>query len=155
MFSGVPPSSQEHIDRAISLNPSDPNLFYLRGRWEYEVAALSWLEKKAASALYATPPDATFDEALEDFMRVEGFNGGGVWKANLMMVAKVSSAPACLQDCVGLVSACCCCSQCHIKLGDMDAAIDWLQKSRQLAVVTSEVSESSGSATENKRKAEF
>lgn len=83
-------ASQEHIDTAISLNPSGPNLFYLRGRWEYEVAALSWLEKKAAAALYATPPDATFNEALEDFMRVESLNGGGVWKANLMMVAKVS-----------------------------------------------------------------
>jgi hypothetical protein len=54
------------------------------------VAGLSWLEKKAAAALFATPPDSTFNEALDDFMRVEHLNGGGVWKANLMLIAKVS-----------------------------------------------------------------
>lgn len=54
------------------------------------MAGLSWLEKKAAAALYTTPPNSTYMEALEDFMRVESFNGGGVWKANLVMVAKVS-----------------------------------------------------------------
>lgn len=81
---------QEHIDTAISLKPDSPNLFYLRGRWSFEVAGLSWLEKKAAAALYATPPDATYDEALSDFMTCENLKGG-VWKSNLMMVAKVRS----------------------------------------------------------------
>ena len=91
----LPPlfASQEHIDTAISLNPSDPTLYYLRGRWEYEVAGLSWLEKKAAAALYATPPESTFDEALGDFMQVESLNGGGTWKVNLMMIGKVSCPP--------------------------------------------------------------
>ena len=54
------------------------------------MAGLSWLEKKAAAALYATPPDATFNEALEDFMHVESMDGAGLWKANLLMVAKVT-----------------------------------------------------------------
>lgn len=79
---------QEHIDTAISLSPSNANLFYLRGRWSYEVAGLSWLEKKAAAALYATPPEATFAEALEDFMRAKSLCEAP-WKANILMVAKV------------------------------------------------------------------
>lgn len=55
------------------------------------MAGLSWLEKKAAAALYAAPPSATYAEALSDFMKVEELKGG-IWKANLQMVAKVSLA---------------------------------------------------------------
>lgn len=106
---------KEHIDTAISLNPNEPSLFYLRGRWGFEVAGLSWLEKKAAAALFATPPEATFEEAMADFMRVESMDGAGTWKANLLMVAK-----------------------CHHMLKDLDAAMNWVQKSLQLRAVTSE-----------------
>lgn len=73
---------------AISLNSNEPNLYYLRGRWSYEVASLSWLEKKAAAAIFAAPPNASYAEALQDFTRVEELTPG-VRKANLMMIAKV------------------------------------------------------------------
>lgn len=106
---------KEHIDAAISLNSNEPNLFYLRGRWSYEVASLSWLERKAATALYATPPNSTFDEALEDFVRVESLGRERAWKANLLCIAK-----------------------CHFKLGDSATAMDWLRKSLLLEAVTSE-----------------
>ena len=125
---------QEHIDTAISLSPNNANLFYLRGRWAYEVAGLSWLEKKAASALYATPPEATFVEALEDFMRVENLCEAP-WKANLMMVAKVGYAG----DVTVMTSGPSNPIQCHIKLGDTPTAMNWLQKALQLDVVTTEV----------------
>lgn len=59
------------------------------------MAGLSWLEKKAAAALFATPPEATFEEAMADFMRVESMDGAGTWKANLLMVAKVMLSPHC------------------------------------------------------------
>ena len=91
----LPPShhsrSQEHIDIAISINPDSADLYHLRGRWCYEVAGLSWLEKKAAGALYATPPEATYDEALGDFMKVEELRPD-TWKANLLYVGKVREA---------------------------------------------------------------
>jgi hypothetical protein len=79
---------QEHIDRAIELRPEEPILHYLNGRWCFEVAGLSWLEKKAAAALFATPPEATYEQALGFFMKSEELSPG-TWKANMLMVAKV------------------------------------------------------------------
>ncbi len=35
-----------------------------------QVAGVSWLEKKAAAALFATPPEATYADALACFMKV-------------------------------------------------------------------------------------
>ena len=35
-----------------------------------QVASLSWLERKAAGALFATPPTSTYEEALESFKKV-------------------------------------------------------------------------------------
>ena len=43
----------------------------MRGRFSFSVASLSWLERKAASAFFATPPTATYDDALKDFLEVE------------------------------------------------------------------------------------
>ena len=35
-----------------------------------QVAGVSWLERKGASALFASPPESSFDEALRNFMKV-------------------------------------------------------------------------------------
>ena len=37
------------------------------GRWHYNVADLAWYERTIASAIYATPPEGTFEEAIEYF----------------------------------------------------------------------------------------
>lgn len=105
---------KEHIDKAISLNPDYPTLHYLSGRWCYEVASLSWLEKKAAAALYATPPEATYDESLQCFMTAEELNPGR-WKGNMLMVAK-----------------------CHVKLGDVPTAVEWLNRAYNLPTITTD-----------------
>ena len=86
---------QEHIDKAIELRPEEPILHYLNGRWCFEVAGLSWLEKKAAAALFATPPEATYEQALGYFMKSEELNPG-TWKANMLMVAKVRDSRSCI-----------------------------------------------------------
>ncbi|CAJ0942740.1 unnamed protein product, partial [Mesorhabditis belari] len=56
------------LDKAIALNGNDSTLLHLRGRYAFGIANLSWLERKAASAFFATPPEATIDEALADFV---------------------------------------------------------------------------------------
>ncbi len=60
-----------HVLRAIELNPTDGINHFLLGRWCFEVASLSWWERKAAAALFAAPPEATFDETLDLFLRAE------------------------------------------------------------------------------------
>ena len=37
------------------------------GRWHYELANLSWIEKKIASWVYETPPDGGFQDAIYFF----------------------------------------------------------------------------------------
>ena len=44
---------------------------HLLGRFCYEVAELSWWERKMASTLFADPPNATMEEAKEHFMAAE------------------------------------------------------------------------------------
>ena len=109
--SNLIPFSQEHIDRAIELKPDEPLLHYLNGRWSFEVAGISWLEKKAAAALFATPPESTYHDALQCFMKCEELSSSA-WKANKMMIGKVSKTPVwnfwkSVQFCVEiLVSSC-------------------------------------------------
>ena len=79
---------QEHVDRAIELSPDVPLLHNLNGHWCFRIAGLSWLQKKAAAAIFATPPEATYEQALESFMKCEELSPG-TWKANMLMVAKV------------------------------------------------------------------
>jgi len=41
------------------------------GRWCYEIAKLSWWQRKAASVLVAEPPTSSIEEALENFLKVQ------------------------------------------------------------------------------------
>ena len=62
---------RDHVLRAIALAPEDPTNHHLLGRWSFEVASLSWFERRAAAALFAAPPEATFDETLALFTKAE------------------------------------------------------------------------------------
>lgn len=48
---------------------------------------LSWIERKAAAALFATPPTATAEEALDHFLKAEQLNPGK-WKENTLYIVK-------------------------------------------------------------------
>jgi len=60
---------KEHALKALEFKPDDNSVMHLLGKWCYNVANISWLERTAASALFATPPTATFQEALDWFVK--------------------------------------------------------------------------------------
>lgn len=103
---------KEHIEKAISLNSRDPSNHYLLGRWCYSVYMLSWLERKAAAALFATPPTATIEETVTHFLKADELNPGK-WKENILFIAK-----------------------CYIEMRQYQEAVKWLIKGQQIPTVS-------------------
>ncbi len=58
-----------YIDRALALDPNDDIAYHLRGRWHYEVATLSFFERTLVRLIYGGLPDASLEQAAEDFRR--------------------------------------------------------------------------------------
>lgn len=65
---------QKYLDKAIAMQPTERTLLHMRGRFAFSVANLSWLERKAAAAFFTAVPQATVDDALEDFLAVCSFH---------------------------------------------------------------------------------
>ncbi len=57
------------------------------GRWCYEVAGLTWVEKKIAATFFDAPPESTYDDALEAIMRADKLKHN--YKSNQLWIAKV------------------------------------------------------------------
>jgi len=79
---------RRHFEKAVALAPDDATARHLLGLWCFEVANLSWMQKKAAAAFFATPPTATFEEALGHFEAAERTEPG-FYPKNLLFLAKV------------------------------------------------------------------
>ncbi len=58
-----------------------PDLRICHFRFCYEVAELSWWERKMAATLFAEPPTATMEEARNHFLEAERIKPEG-WKEN-------------------------------------------------------------------------
>ncbi len=69
---------KEHTLKAIELDPEDDGNFHVMGRWHHTLADLSWFERKIAGLIYAKPPKASFDEAVEFFKQAIDMEPGEV-----------------------------------------------------------------------------
>ena len=78
---------KEHADIALKLDPNDPLLQLMYGRWAYCVASLSWIERKIAQTIYGNIPNADYDTALNAFKKVDQLRPN--WKENHLWMAKV------------------------------------------------------------------
>ncbi|KAK1338933.1 hypothetical protein QTO34_019602 [Cnephaeus nilssonii] len=107
-------SFKEHVDKALALQPENPLAHFLLGRWCYQVAHLSWLEKKTATALSESPLSATVEDALQSFLKVEELQPG-FSKAGRVYISK-----------------------CYRELGKNSEARQWVKLAMELPDVTSE-----------------
>lgn len=78
---------KEHRDIAVSMDDNDHLMHHMYGRWCYEVASLTYLERKIAETFFATLPKSTFEDALESLQKADKLKH--VWKANHLWLAKV------------------------------------------------------------------
>nr|XP_026690145.1 regulator of microtubule dynamics protein 3 [Ciona intestinalis] len=99
---------KEHIERALEIQPDEPTLHFMLGRWCWGVYMLTWIERKLAATLFATPPTATVDDALKSFLKAEEIDPG-FYKSNQYYVAK-----------------------CYYEKSDYSNAKKWLQCAAQL-----------------------
>ena len=128
---------KRHVDIAAELSPQDHTIQHLLGRYEtdiiphlqiarilfcqffldrfcFEVAELSWWERKMASTLFAEPPVATMEEANEHFRRAESIKPEG-WKENRLFLSKT-----------------------FIKMQEYKEAAKWLKKAAELPVANAD-----------------
>ncbi|KAF0303948.1 Regulator of microtubule dynamics protein 1 [Amphibalanus amphitrite] len=101
-----------HMLKACEYGPSDPTNWHLIGMWAFTVADISWTMRKLAQVIFGEPPKATFQEALEYFLKAEEAQPGS-YSMNLLMIAKS-----------------------YQKLKDNDNAIVYLKKTRDYPVKT-------------------
>ncbi|XP_066903246.1 regulator of microtubule dynamics protein 2 isoform X2 [Halyomorpha halys] len=106
---------KKHVEEALRIQPNDPLLLYLLGRFFYEVAILSWLERKVATTLFGEIPYATFPEAIESLKKGEKLCPYP-WKENKLMIAK-----------------------CYVQMGKYGEAMYWLDKADEVETITKEV----------------
>ena len=78
---------------------------------------LSWIERKMASTLFASPPTASLPEAIDHFLQAERLKPDG-WKENRLFIAK-----------------------CHIGQGEYNQAVIWLDKADSIPLASADVRE--------------
>lgn len=94
---------RDHTLLAIKYDPDDDGNYHVMGRWHYALADLSWFERKIAGMIYAKPPDASFEEALEFFKKANALDREDI--RNKLYIG-----------------------YCYDKLGDEDKAAEWFKQ---------------------------
>ena len=62
---------KEHADKAHELCPNDGTILHFLGRFAFTIAGISWVKRKIAASFIASPPTATYEEALEYFLKAD------------------------------------------------------------------------------------
>lgn len=76
----------------IELEPNDPLAYNLLGRYYYNVAGLSWIEKTVAEKLLGAPMNGTYQDAEREFRRAHQLRDDwlpcGLWMARVLLAQK-------------------------------------------------------------------
>ncbi|XP_046662161.1 regulator of microtubule dynamics protein 1-like isoform X2 [Homalodisca vitripennis] len=78
---------KRHMLKAVELNPTDATTHYMLGSWCYQIADMSWIQRKIAATIFAAPPTSTFEEALHFFSKAEEIEPR-FYSQNLLMLGK-------------------------------------------------------------------
>lgn len=62
---------QKHLEIALTAKPDDYSLYHLLSRFKFEIANMSWLERKLAATLFGSLPQVTLDDAIADGLKCE------------------------------------------------------------------------------------
>lgn len=81
------PNVKNHLLKAVELNPKDATTLYILGYWCYNISSMPWYQRKIASAIFATPPTSSFEEALVYFCKAEEVDPN-FYSQNLLMLGK-------------------------------------------------------------------
>ncbi|DAZ94566.1 TPA: hypothetical protein N0F65_004182 [Lagenidium giganteum] len=105
---------KSHWEKAIELNPNKAVTYHLLGRWCVAIADLSWLERKAAAVLFGTPPESSYQEAIDFLLKYENLSPGK-WKKNVFLISQV-----------------------YYKMKDWENSKQWTQKALDMPIETEE-----------------
>uniref|UniRef100_A0AAY4A4R3 Regulator of microtubule dynamics protein 1 n=1 Tax=Denticeps clupeoides TaxID=299321 RepID=A0AAY4A4R3_9TELE len=78
---------RQHLERAVELNPKDATSIHILGYWCFAFAELPWYQHKVAAMIFASPPTATYEEALAFFLQAEHVDPN-FYSKNLLMLGK-------------------------------------------------------------------
>jgi hypothetical protein len=67
---------RDHTRAALQLRPLDPVLHHILGAWCFDVAAMGWVTRKLASAVFGSPPTSSYEEAVRYLLECERLQGG-------------------------------------------------------------------------------
>ncbi|CAN9506503.1 unnamed protein product [Ophioblennius macclurei] len=119
---------REHMERAVQLNPKDATSFYILGYWCFSFAELSWYQRKVAAMIFAKPPESTYEEALDFFLKAEEVEPN-FYSKNMLMLGKT-----------------------YMALKDKEKALLWLNKAKEYPAHTEEDKEAHKEAVELLKK---
>ena len=69
---------KKHLEIGFELNPSSYGSYHMYGRFCYQIASISWLEKKLAASIFGELPQGSYEEALEALQKSDALNPNGV-----------------------------------------------------------------------------